>query len=118
MYKAGKAYPPFPLPLTGGGQGEGEPGARIRVFTTRPDTLFGATFMVLAPEHPMVDRLTTAGQRLELTRPLGAVLGDLLDKPVASGGFAFSRPLASAVLLAAMVACLVAYPQRAAQRQH
>ncbi len=38
----------------------GEP---IRVYTTRPDTLFGATFMVLAPEHPLVDRLTTAAQR-------------------------------------------------------
>ena len=35
----------------------------IRVFTTRPDTLFGATFMVLAPEHPLVDRLTTAEAR-------------------------------------------------------
>ncbi len=33
---------------------------RITVFTTRPDTLFGATFMVLAPEHPLVDVLTTA----------------------------------------------------------
>ncbi|MEK7379820.1 MAG: class I tRNA ligase family protein, partial [Gemmatimonadota bacterium] len=38
----------------------GEP---IRVYTTRPDTLFGATFMVLAPEHPLVDRLTTAARR-------------------------------------------------------
>jgi len=34
----------------------------ITVFTTRPDTLFGATFMVLAPEHPYVDELTTAEQ--------------------------------------------------------
>jgi leucyl-tRNA synthetase len=38
-------------------------GDRIRVFTTRPDTLFGATFMVLAPEHPLVTKLTHPGQR-------------------------------------------------------
>jgi leucyl-tRNA synthetase len=36
--------------------------ARIRVFTTRPDTLFGATYMVLAPEHALVDRITTEEQ--------------------------------------------------------
>jgi leucyl-tRNA synthetase len=35
----------------------------IRVFTTRPDTLFGATFMVLAPEHPLVERLTADSER-------------------------------------------------------
>ncbi|MDE0001288.1 MAG: class I tRNA ligase family protein, partial [Rhodospirillaceae bacterium] len=35
----------------------------IRVFTTRPDTLFGATYMVLAPEHPLVDSITTDTQR-------------------------------------------------------
>ena len=35
----------------------------LRVFTTRPDTLFGATYMVLAPEHPLVDQLTTDDQR-------------------------------------------------------
>lgn len=34
----------------------------LRVFTTRPDTLFGATYMVVAPEHPLVDRLTTSAQ--------------------------------------------------------
>ncbi|HXA79934.1 MAG TPA: class I tRNA ligase family protein, partial [Opitutaceae bacterium] len=35
----------------------------LRVFTTRPDTLFGCTYMVLAPEHPLVDKLTVPAQR-------------------------------------------------------
>ncbi len=42
---------------------ESIPGETLRVFTTRPDTLFGATYMVLAPEHPLVDQLTTDTQR-------------------------------------------------------
>jgi leucyl-tRNA synthetase len=43
-----------------------EEGDDIVVFTTRPDTLWGATFMVLAPEHPLVDKLTTAERRAEV----------------------------------------------------
>ena len=43
---------------------EGEP---LPVFTTRPDTVFGVTFFVLAPEHPLVERITTASQRSQVT---------------------------------------------------
>lgn len=39
---------------------------KIEIFTTRPDTIFGATFMVLAPEHPLVDKITTPGQQQEI----------------------------------------------------
>jgi leucyl-tRNA synthetase len=38
----------------------------LRVFTTRPDTLFGATYMVLAPEHPLVDAVTQSARRAEV----------------------------------------------------
>jgi len=48
-----------------------------------------------------------------LTRPLGATVGDFLDKPVAAGGLNLSRPLASAVIAAFIVALIVLLPQRA-----
>jgi uncharacterized membrane-anchored protein len=48
-----------------------------------------------------------------LTRPLGATVGDFLDKLVANGGLALSRPLASAVIAAFIVACIFVLPQRA-----
>ena len=47
-----------------------------------------------------------------LTRPLGATVGDFLDKPVSNGGLALSRPLASAVIAASMIVCLLLLPQR------
>jgi uncharacterized membrane-anchored protein len=53
-----------------------------------------------------------------LTRPLGAVLGDLLDKPASAGGLALSRYSASAVLLVFIVGCILLFRQRAAQRAH
>jgi uncharacterized membrane-anchored protein len=48
-----------------------------------------------------------------LTRPLGATVGDLLDKPHASGGLALSRYVASGVLAVFIVACIALLPQRA-----
>ncbi len=47
--------PPSPIGRGAGGEG-GDP---IEIFTTRPDTLWGATFMVMSPEHPLVDKITT-----------------------------------------------------------
>jgi uncharacterized membrane-anchored protein len=53
-----------------------------------------------------------------LTRPLGAVVGDFLDKPLASGGLTLSRYSASAVLLAFMLASILIFRQRAAEQAH
>lgn len=53
-----------------------------------------------------------------LTRPLGAVVGDFLDKPIEKGGLALSRYSASAALLIFMVACILIFPKRAAKRGH
>jgi uncharacterized membrane-anchored protein len=46
-----------------------------------------------------------------LTRPLGATLGDLLDKPINQGGLSVSRFLVSAILVAIMIACILIFPQ-------
>ncbi|MGC4129220.1 MAG: class I tRNA ligase family protein [Bergeyella sp.] len=43
-------------------------GLGVRIFTTRPDTIFGATFMVLAPENPLVEKLTTDEQKSEVEK--------------------------------------------------
>ncbi|NGY05992.1 COG4705 family protein [Solimonas terrae] len=53
-----------------------------------------------------------------LTRPLGAVVGDFLDKPQAAGGLALSRYTASAVLFLFMAACILIFRQRAAKQAH
>jgi len=59
----------------------------LKVFTTRPDTLFGATFMVIAPEHPLADALTTSAQREAVAayRRLAAAKSDLERTDLAKG---------------------------------
>ena len=53
----------------------GFPEERLTVFTTRPDTLFGATYMVLAPEHPLVRKVTTDAQREAVEAYVDAAAG-------------------------------------------
>ena len=53
-----------------------------------------------------------------LTRPLGAVVGDFLDKPPSSGGLALSRYAASATILLFIIACILIFKQRAATKAH
>ncbi len=53
-----------------------------------------------------------------LTRPLGAVLGDFLDKPLSAGGLELNRALASIVLLVFIIGCILIFPQKAATKPH
>lgn len=59
-----------------------------------------------------VSRVTLFWVAFILTRPLGATVGDFVDKPIANGGLALSRPLASSVIAAVIVALMVVLPQR------
>jgi uncharacterized membrane-anchored protein len=77
--------------------------------------LFGAMLAALAALYfwTGVSRVFLFWAAFILTRPLGATVGDLLDKPLAQGGLAFSRPLASAVLAVLILALVLILPQRA-----
>lgn len=76
--------------------------------------IFGALLAILAALYfwTKVSRVALFWMAFILTRPLGATVGDLLDKPIDHGGLAFSRPLASAVLAVAIVALVLLLPQR------
>ena len=76
--------------------------------------VFGAGLAVVAGMYffTNVSRTALFWAAFVMTRPLGATLGDLLDKPVANGGFAVSRFTASALLLVAVALCLALLPQR------
>jgi len=77
--------------------------------------VFGAALAVVAAAYywTNVSRVTLFWMAFILTRPLGATVGDFLDKPIDHGGLALSRPLASAILAAFILGCLLVLPQRA-----
>jgi uncharacterized membrane-anchored protein len=77
--------------------------------------VFGAALAIVAAAFywTKVSRVTLFWAAFILTRPLGATVGDLLDKPRADGGLALSRPLASAAIAIFILVCLLALPQRA-----
>jgi uncharacterized membrane-anchored protein len=77
--------------------------------------IFGIGLAVLAILYFWTDvsRVLLFWMAFILTRPLGATVGDFLDKPVHDGGLAFSRPIASAIIAAFIVACILLLPQRA-----
>ncbi|GAC1629621.1 MAG: membrane protein [Nevskia sp.] len=74
--------------------------------------------VVLLRYATSVSRTTLFWAAFVLTRPLGAVVGDLLDKPLIDGGLALSRYTASAVLLVFIAASLLIFRQRAAREAH
>jgi uncharacterized membrane-anchored protein len=77
--------------------------------------VFGIGLAVLAALYywTSLSRVTLFWAAFILTRPLGATVGDLLDKPIKHGGLALSRPLASAVIAAFIIGCILLLPQRA-----
>lgn len=77
--------------------------------------VFGAALAVVAALYfwTGISRVLLFWAAFILTRPLGATVGDFLDKPLNHGGLALSRPLASAVLAVAIVALVLLLPQRA-----
>lgn len=77
--------------------------------------VFGALLALVAglALWTRVNRVLLFWAAFILTRPLGAVVGDFLDKPLDQGGLAFSRPVATAILAAVIVGLILVLPQRA-----
>jgi len=75
----------------------------------------GAALAMVAAAYywTSMSRVTLFWTAFILTRPLGATMGDFLDKPVHDGGLALSRPLASVILAIFILGCLLVLPQRA-----
>lgn len=77
--------------------------------------VFGAGLAALAAACYWTDisRVLLFWGAFILTRPLGATVGDFIDKPLDQGGLAWSRPLATAVIAALMIVCILVLPQKA-----
>ena len=82
--------------------------------------VFGGVLALLALAYwkTTISRTLLFWAAFILTRPLGAVVGDFLDKPYDHGGLALSRYSATAALLVFMIACIMIFPQRAASKSH
>lgn len=76
--------------------------------------LFGALLAVIAAAYfwTRISHVVLFWVAFILTRPLGATVGDFFDKPVAQGGLNVSRPLASLILAAVILVCILVFPQR------
>ena len=76
--------------------------------------VFGAALAVVAAAYfwSSISHVMLFWAAFILTRPLGATVGDFLDKPVNEGGLAFSRPLATAIIGIFILACILLLPQR------
>ena len=79
--------------------------------------VFGGALALIAVAYftTSISRVFLFWAAFILTRPLGATVGDFLDKPIDSGGLNFSRPIASAIIGAFIIVCLLVLPQRAGQ---
>ena len=77
--------------------------------------IFSAALVIIAVAYfsTNISRVGLFWAAFILTRPLGATVGDFLDKPLDHGGLALSRPLATLVIAVIMIACIVTIPQRA-----
>jgi uncharacterized membrane-anchored protein len=82
--------------------------------------VFGAMLAIIAAAYyrTNISRTVLFWTAFILTRPLGAVVGDFLDKPIGNGGLALSRYSASAALIVLIVFCIFIFPHKPAKRTH
>lgn len=80
--------------------------------------VFGIALAIVAAAYfwTNLSRVSLFWAAFILTRPLGATVGDFFDKPIAQGGLNMSRPLASAIIAAFIIICILVIPQRAGVR--